>query len=203
MMASANDTRLSLIARLTDRDDAAAWDEFVAIYVPLLYRLARRSGLQHADAEELSQEVLIAASRAVDRWQPDPQRGRFRAWLFRIGRNAIINFLTRPKRGAIGSGKTDVMWMLEQQCDETGGESAVFALERRRQVFHWAAERVKATVEDGTWQAFWQTSVESKPVAEVARSLGVSAGRVYVARSRVMAKLRAEVSRFEGGASDG
>ena len=94
------------------------------------------------------------------------------------------------------------MWMLEQQCDETGGESAVFALEKRRQVFYWAAERVKSTVEEPTWEAFWQTSVESKAVADVARALGMSVGSAYVARSRVMAKLRAEVTRFEVCASD-
>jgi RNA polymerase sigma-70 factor, ECF subfamily len=196
-MMSPSDTRLSLIARLSDHDDVEAWDEFVSIYVPLLYRLARQKGLQHADAEELSQEVLIAVSRAVHRWQPDPERGRFRDWLFRLGRNAIINFLTRPKHRPIGSGKSDVMWMLEQKCDDTRGESAVFALEERREVFHWAAARVSSVVEATTWQAFWQSSVESRPIAEVARSLGISVGSVYVARSRVMARLRSEVSGFE------
>ena len=69
------DTRASLILRLPDARDVEAWDEFVAIYEPLVYRLARKQGLQHADAQELVQEVLLAVSRSVDRWVPDQERG--------------------------------------------------------------------------------------------------------------------------------
>ncbi|HEY4234373.1 MAG TPA: sigma-70 family RNA polymerase sigma factor [Lacipirellulaceae bacterium] len=202
-MASPTETRLSLIGRLSDRDDVEAWDEFVAIYVPLLYRLARQKGLQHSDAEELAQEVLVAVSRAVDRWEPDPARGRFRDWLFRIARNLIINFMTRRKYQSISGGQTDVLRMIEDRCDESSDELAAFNLEQRREVFRWASAKVKDTVAAATWQAFWQSSVETKPIAEVARELGMSIGSVYVARSRVMSKLRGEVSRFEADGSRG
>lgn len=191
------DTRNTLIARLGDQRDAEAWDQFVAIYEPLVYRLARAKGFQDADAREIVQEVLVAVSRAVERWKPDPERGRFRQWLFQIARNLMVNFMSRRGHKSIASGDSRVADLLNQQPDSASEESAAFQLEYRREIFRLAAERVKTEVKESTWQAFWLSSVEQQSITDVAATLDLSVGAVHIARSRVRSRLRIAVQNWE------
>src|SRR3954454_6448817 len=134
-------TRHSLIARLRDPGDGAAWGGCVAIDEPLVYRLARRKGLQDADARDFCQEILRAVSGAVGRW--DPERGSFRAWLSRIARNLLLNFLTRPRHRRLGSGATSVQELLEARIAPDPRAALIFEAEYRRRLFEWAAEEVE------------------------------------------------------------
>ncbi len=112
------------LIRLKDQADDAAWFEFTEIYQHVIYRLARRKGLQHADAEDLvSSRCFVARERwAIDRWEADPNRARFRTWLTRVATNAIINALTRgsPRAGErrFGSAK-------RAGCSTIGGRRRV------------------------------------------------------------------------------
>jgi RNA polymerase sigma factor (sigma-70 family) len=186
-------TRRSLIVKLRDPADTEAWGEFVAIYEPLIYRLARRKGLQDADARDLCQEVFRTVAQAIGRWDLDPARGRFRGWLSRIARNLLVNFLTRRPYRLRGSGSTSIQDLLEAQPAADPSATALFEAEYRRRLFRWAAEEVRGEFAPTTWQAFWRTAVEGRPPADVAVELGLSVGAVYIARSRVLARLRRRI----------
>lgn len=189
------ETRQSLIVRLKDRADDEAWFEFTEIYRPLIFRLACRRGMQHADAEDLVQQVLSAVARVIDRWQEDPQRARFRTWLARVASNAILNALTRRTfdRGAGGS---ELLELFDLQ-PAGGPASDLVRVEHRREVFRWAARQIRPEFQSETWDAFWKTAVEGRDVDELARELNRSRGSIYAARSRVMRRLREKVAEWE------
>ena len=191
------ETRSSLLLRIRDQKDRRAWSEFVEIYEPVIYRLVRRRGFQHADAEDLTQEALMAVAGAIGRWVPDPGRGTFRGWLFRIARNMMINFLTRARPDQ-GTGQTAFQKLLEQEAAPAAQDEEAFGREYRTEAFRWAARQVRGEFRDSTWQAFWRTSVDGQSARQTADAIGMSVGAVYAARSRVMARLRRKVEQLEG-----
>jgi RNA polymerase sigma factor (sigma-70 family) len=197
-MDSAPTTRASLLIRLRNPADERAWVEFVEVYGPLVRRLARGRGLQHADAEDLAQEVFRVVAAAIERGDYDPVRGSFRGWLFRIARNLAVNAWVARGRHPRGSGDTGVMHLLEEEPARPDHDSAQFETEYHRRLLEWAADRVRVEFSPGAWQAFWATGVEGRPAAVVAQELGMGVGSVYNAKSRVMARLRREIERVEG-----
>jgi RNA polymerase sigma factor (sigma-70 family) len=192
------DTRPSLLVRLRNPKDDCAWTEFTAIYSPLIYRFACRKGFQDADALDLVQEVLRAVAAAVDRWEPDPAKGPFRNWLFRIARNMMLNLVTSQRRHLRGTGSEEIQWLLEARPSPSPADTALFETEFKRQLFRWAAERVREEFRGTTWTAFWETGVEGKKAQVVADTLGMSIGAVYMARSRVVARIRQVIEQVEG-----
>ena len=182
------DTRRSLLIRLRDRDDEAAWSEFLAVYEPVIYGLARRRGFQDADAREVTQEVLLSVSQAIDRFDPS-SGGSFRGWLSRITRNIAIDRLRRGSDVVVG--RTEINRLLaDMASDPSEAEAAEFEQSRQRQLFLWASGQVRSRFSEVNWNAFWLTSVEGQATESVAEQLGISVGAVYVARCRILSRLR-------------
>ena len=182
---------------MKEPQDAEAWFQFCEIYEPLILRIARSRGLQNADANDLAQDVFVRIAKSVQGWDPNPDKGSFGAWIGTIARNLTIDFLRRKSRQPM-SANDPILLSVPQRC----AESDFYDAEYEKQLFAWAAEKIKPSFQTLTWQAFWRTAVEQRPVAEVAESLQLSPGAIYMARSRVIAKLRQTIERaIDGGLS--
>lgn len=175
----------------------AAWDEVAAVYGPLVFRMAQRQGLQAADADDVVQEVFATVANSVSEWVEQPKRGRFRGWLLGIARNIAINVLTRRPHGSIGPGGDEARQALAEVPASSEPLSSQFDLEYQQEVYRWAAEQVRESVATVTWDAFHLTHMESVSITDAAEQLGISVGNVYIARSRVMSRLRELATEFE------
>jgi RNA polymerase sigma-70 factor (ECF subfamily) len=188
-------TRSSLLLRLRGERDEQAWAEFLDLYEPLVLRLMRQRGLQECDAHDTTQQVLLRISGAIERYEADGADASFRRWLYRIARNVVITFLTRQSRQP--KLLDDRQIAREFESSAANAESELFDQEYQRQVLAWAGEQVRHEFRDPTWRAFVETGINGRAISEVARELGLSPGSIYVARSRIIARLRAKVKEFE------
>ena len=193
-MAEPPATRVTLLARIKDGQDVDAWREFLDLYGPVVYRFARNRGLQDADAADLMQDVMRSVARNASRMDYDPKRGTFRGWLYTVTRNKIYNFLNGQRHRPRGTGDSAGWERLESApARDEEGPDADWEREYQRRLSSKAMERVRHEFQPATWQAFWKTAVEGRPAAEAGKELAMSPGAVYVAKSRVLARLREEV----------
>ena len=197
-MADSPNTRPSLLLRLRDSRDHAAWTQFVKVYGPLIYGFARKQGIQDADAADVMQESLRIVAQAIKQLDYDPRRGSFRGWLFTVVRNQLLRFWSRQQRAGRGSGDSSVLERLQELPSPDGPPDAMWEEEYERCRFTWAAEQVRGQVQPATWQAFWKTAVEGQSGQEAAAALGISVAAVYLAKSRVMARLKEQIRQVLG-----
>lgn len=183
-------TRASLLVRLHNPNDTAAWTEFVRLYASVIYGFARQRGRQDADAADLMQEVLRAVARNIPSYEKS--KGSFRGWLYTITRNKLYNQLDSQKRHPRGSGDSDAQRRLDEQPGRENAEDT-WDREYERKAFMWAADRIRNEFQESTWKAFWLTAVDGLAAKDVGQQLGLSPGAVYVAKSRVLARLREEI----------
>ena len=188
-------TRSSLVLRLRDDRDGDAWRAFVDVYAPAVFAFARRQGLQDADAADVAQDVCRKVAAALRAGGYDAGRGAFRPWLFGVVRNELKMFWRTQGRHARGTGDTDFLRVLAELPEPAAEET--WDLEVRRRLFSWACDRVRPTVAPATWQAFWMLAVEGSDGEAAAHATGLTAAAAYLAKSRVLAKLRQAVAGME------
>lgn len=190
-MSDFPETNHSLIARVQDLGDGASWAEFLGIYQPVVYRMARRRHLQEADAHDVAQQVFLSIAKSIERWEPGVGQPPFRAWLTTIARNAITKALIRRPHDQ-ATGTTSVAELLAAQ-PEPEATASEFLAEARREIIRWATEQIRAEFSDEIWKLFQWTAIDGVSIAHVAESSGRSVGSIYVARFRVVTRLKEKI----------
>lgn len=192
-------TRASLLKRVRNWEDTASWAEFHRLYRKLIYGLARRSGLSHADAEDVTQDVFKRVAETIQSFESDPDRGTFRGWLMNLTRWRILDkFGAKPKGEHLSGGHRD--------HTETGGTGtlgripaantvdAEWDADWQRHVLEAACERLARRVQPRHYQVFDLYVRQDRPVTEVARELRLNVAAVYLIASRLKRQLKAEVA---------
>ena len=191
------DTSYSLIARLSEPADIAAWSDFTEVYQPAVFRYARSRGLQEADAWEVVQKVFIVVHQKISLWRPNGLSGSFRSWLLRTSHyvsQEVARDVRRCDRSLGGDSVDERLQQVAAMEEDNDNDSW------EKWAFCWAAELVQREIEPVTWKAFWLTAVENVAPVEVAQRLSIKVGSVYTAKCRTMARIRQlvdELSRSE------
>ncbi len=198
-MTSIPPTRPTLLFRIRDARDQEAWVRFIDLYAPLVYGFLRKRGLQDADAADLTQDVLRQVAAAAKSLEYDAKRGSFRSWLFTVVKNRLTDHWRKESLRERGAGDTDAQHRLNELPQPEDPEAgAEWDSEYERQLFHYAANTVKQDFTPATWQAFWMTAVDGIGGREVAEKLGMTVAAVYLAKGRVMTRLKDQVKLLVG-----
>jgi len=182
-----DETSPSLLLRLRQAPSTADWDRFVELYTPILVAWAMRTGLRREDALDLAQEVMLTLLQKLPEFQYNPEM-RFRSWLKTVlmnkWRDRMRRLKTAPPTG-------------DEGLSAVGSEENIEAFwerDHRQLLVRRALELMQADFKEATWRACWLTVAEGRTAAEAARELGISENAVYIAKHRVLERLRAELA---------
>ncbi len=185
-------TRATLLRRLmATTADKEAWHEFVQHYGGHIFRWCRHRGLQDADAQDLTQDLLVKLAVQMRNFEYDPHKS-FHAWLKTITNNALVDSFKKNQRAQElidnVAARQSLMRELQPEFD--------------RELLDEAMARAEVRVEPTTWEAFRLTGVEGLSAAEAAAQLGITDGRVRVYKGRVAKLIREEIGKLEGTSAD-
>ena len=194
-------TRETLILRLRDPEDDASWSEFAEIYTPLLYGYCKKRGIQQADAADIAQDVMRSVALAMRRFEYDPEKGKFKAWLFTAVRHAIGRHFKNLKRRPLTPADSQFIELMESTPEKS--ETVDWERDYQRELLKWALAKVRPEFAERIWNAFEQTAVHGREAGEVADQIGMTKNAVAIAKFRVTKRLRekaesVDAERWEG-----
>lgn len=178
---------MSLLDHLCHQPEESHWVRFVDLFTPILRRWASRLGIPPADIEDMLQQVYITLFRKLPDFKYDPNRS-FRAWLWTLFHRQSIDWHRKHHREATFSVSEIESLASAESVEEAG------VYEYRQLLLRQALHMIKDEIPEITWQLFWKNTVEGQSGVEVARHFGVTPNAVYLARGRVLARLRLEIA---------
>ena len=187
---SGNSTSLGLLERVKARDQVA-WERLVSLYASLVDHWCQRAGLQDADVADLRQEVFLAVARNIDDFHRNRAGDTFRGWLRTITQHRLCDHWRKIGTGLVGRGTPSQERLGQistpaQDADDSSNAEETGMLYRR------ALELMQWDFEERSWQAFWRVVIEGQNPKEVAAQLQMTPNAVYLAKGRVLARLREE-----------
>jgi RNA polymerase sigma-70 factor (ECF subfamily) len=186
-------TSKSLLERLRDRADDEAWHRLLSVYEPWLRGWLSRHDLQAADVEDMLQEILAVVSEKLPQFVHNGQPGAFRSWLRTILTNRVRHFLRGQRNRQAALPAEPLAGWLDQLADPHSALSRQWDQEHDQQLVRRTLACIRAEFHPTTWQVFQMLVLEDRPAAEVALHFHLQPNAVYVAKSRVLARLREEL----------
>jgi RNA polymerase sigma factor (sigma-70 family) len=196
-----NTTQRNLLWAVRDAGNRQAWVDFYEIYAPLVSAFVRRLGLPDADAEDVTQEIMLVAQAALEKGTYQPEKGRFRAWLFGVARRQALmahRARHRPSRAQMIAPDTGLNPLAQLEDHHAEKDRLIWEQEWRYALLGEALKHIRLQVPEKEYQAFLRYAVEGQPVEQVAGDLELAPSSVYVYKSRVLEALRQWMETFEG-----
>lgn len=195
-------TRRTLLSRLKDWNDQEGWREFFNTYWKLIYGVAVRAGLTEAEAQDVVQETIVSVAKTMPSFKYDPANCSFKTSLQHLTRRRIVDqFRKRSPADAADQRHAEersAIEALEQSADGAGAElETIWEEEWQANLLEAALNKIKARVDSKQYQMFYLYVIKKLPIREVARTLEVNAGQVYLAKHRISALVRVEVRKLE------
>lgn len=186
-----DNTSATLLERVRNPKDEHAWRTFFELYHPLIARYARMRGLTGPDAEDVAQDCMASLARSMKRFEYAPRSGSFRAYLRKTVNNRVVEMYRRRHPRSARTGELETLASREPS-------RADWDQVWLREHLAYCVKRVAARYSDKTVRAFQLYALEDWPVDKVCRELGINANQVYLAKTRMVRRLRKEIAQLVG-----
>lgn len=187
-----SETSPSLLDRLRDQPDALSWQRLVDLYTPLIRGWLRRHARLPQDSDDVVQEVFAVVVRKLPHFHRAERTGAFRCWLRTITVNCLRDHWRAQRARPVATGNSDFEQMLDQLEDPRSALSQMWDREHDHHVTHQLLQLIEPEFEPASWLAFRRVALEGVAADQAAAELGLSVNAVYIAKSRVLSRLRQE-----------